>query len=52
MKKTRKNLLTSVACEMKSEDPSSAKKTKNSDHYKKLDADRIKKGLRIRIIGQ
>lgn len=37
------NLLTSVACEMKSEDPNSIHKKKNSDHYKKLDSDRVKK---------
>ena len=35
--------LTSVVCEMKSEDPTSVNKKKNSDHYKKLDGDRNKK---------
>ncbi|MBQ8292343.1 MAG: DUF2130 domain-containing protein [Bacilli bacterium] len=38
-----KKMLTSVACEMKSEDPSSVNKKKNADHYKKLDSDRKKK---------
>jgi hypothetical protein len=37
------NLLTSVACEIKSEDPNSTYKKKNSDHYDKLDKDRRKK---------
>lgn len=36
-------LLTSVVCEMKSEDPTSIHKKKNSDHYAKLDKDRKKK---------
>lgn len=36
-------LLTSVACEMKNESPTSVNKKKNSDHYKKLDKDRNKK---------
>lgn len=36
-------LLTSVACEMKNEAPNSTNKKKNSDHYNKLDKDRIKK---------
>lgn len=36
-------LLASVACEMKSEDPNSVNKKKNSDHYAKLDKDRKKK---------
>ena len=38
-----KQELTSVVCEMKSEDPTSVNKKKNSDHYKKLDSDRNKK---------
>lgn len=36
-------LLTSVACEMKNESPSSINKKKNSDHFSKLDKDRKKK---------
>jgi len=41
--KQEKEMLTSVACEMKSEDPNSTNKKKNSDHYAKLDKDRHKK---------
>lgn len=37
------HLLTSVVCEMKSEDVVSNTKKKNSDHYAKLEKDRIKK---------
>ena len=37
------DLLTSVACEVKSEDPNSSYKKKNADHYDKLDLDRQKK---------
>ncbi|MCI6015042.1 MAG: DUF2130 domain-containing protein [Coprobacillus sp.] len=40
---TDENLLTSVSCEMKNEDPLSKNKKKNEDHYKKLDSDRKKK---------
>ena len=40
---TDENLLTSVTCEMKNEDPLSKNKKKNEDHYKKLDSDRKKK---------
>ena len=38
-----KDELTSVACEMKSEDPNSVNRKTNESHYKKLDKDRIKK---------
>lgn len=41
--KLENELLTSVVCEMKSEDPNSTNKKKNSDHYAKLDKDRKKK---------
>ncbi len=41
--KLENEMLTSVACEMKSEDPNSVNKKKNSDHYAKLDKDRNKK---------
>jgi hypothetical protein len=41
--KQEKEMLTSVVCEMKSEDPNSTNKKKNSDHYAKLDKDRHKK---------
>ena len=40
---TDENLLTSVTCEMKNEDPLSKNKKKNEDYYKKLDSDRKKK---------
>ena len=48
--KLEHELITSVACEMKSEDPSSTKKTKNADHYKKLDNDRIKKNCEYALL--
>lgn len=43
-------LITSVACEMKSEDPTSNKKTRNADHYKKLDTDRTKKNCEYALL--
>lgn len=43
-------LLTSVACEMKNEDPNSTNKKKNSDHYKKLDSDRRKKNCEYALL--
>lgn len=43
-------LLTSVACEMKNEDPNSSNKKKNSDHYKKLDSDRRKKNCEYALL--
>ena len=44
------NLLTSVACEMKSEDPSSQNKKKNAEHYAKLDKDRNKKNCEYALL--
>ena len=44
------DLLTSVACEMKSEDPSSQNKKKNADHYAKLDKDRKKKNCEYALL--
>ena len=44
------DLLTSVACEMKSEDPSSLNKKKNADHYAKLDKDRKKKNCEYALL--
>ena len=41
--KLEHEMLSSVVCEMKSEDPTSVNKKKNSDHYVKLDKDRKKK---------
>lgn len=38
-----KEELTSVTCEMKSEDPNSVNRKTNESHYKKLDKDRTKK---------
>lgn len=43
-------LLTSVTCEMKSEDPSSINKKKNADHYGKLDKDRKKKNCEYALL--
>jgi hypothetical protein len=44
------DLLTSVACEMKSEDPSSQNKKKNADHFAKLDKDRKKKNCEYALL--
>lgn len=44
------DLLTSVCCEMKNESPTSKTKKKNSDHYLKLDKDRIKKGCEYALL--
>lgn len=44
------NLLTSVACEMKSEDPSSTNKLKNATHFLKLDKDRAKKNCEYALL--
>lgn len=44
------NLLTSVTCEMKNEDPTSKNKKKNEDHYKKLDQDRKKKNCEYALL--
>jgi hypothetical protein len=41
--KDEEDILTSVACEIKSEDPNSTYKKKNADHYDKLHKDRVKK---------
>ena len=43
-------VLASVCCEMKNEDPNSTNKKKNSDHYAKLDKDRIKKGCEYALL--
>lgn len=43
-------LLTSVACEMKNESPTSTSKKKNSDHYNKLDKDRKKKNCEYALL--
>jgi len=44
------DLLTSVCCEMKNESPTSKTKKKNSDHYMKLDKDRIKKNCEYALL--
>lgn len=44
------NVLASVCCEMKNEDPNSLNKKKNSDHYNKLDKDRTKKGCEYALL--
>ncbi len=43
-------LLSSVVCEMKSEGPLSDNKTKNADHFKKLDNDRAKKSCEYALL--
>lgn len=43
-------LITSVVCEMKSEDVVSNNKKKNSSHYAKLESDRIKKGCEYALL--
>lgn len=45
-----KELLTSVACEMKNESPNSKTKKKNADHYNKLDKDRKKKNCEYALL--
>ncbi|MFP4479067.1 MAG: DUF2130 domain-containing protein [Candidatus Izemoplasmatales bacterium] len=42
--------LSSVACEIKSEDPGSTHKKKNADHYEKLHKDRIKKNCKYALL--
>lgn len=42
--------LLSVCCEMKSESPETKSKTKNADHYKKLEDDRIKKNCQYALL--
>lgn len=48
--KVDNELLSSVICEMKNEDPYSKKKKKNSDFYKKLDDDRRKKNCEYALL--
>jgi len=48
--KKQEDLLTSVACEVKSEDPQSTYKKKNQDHYQKLDKDRQKKDCEYALL--
>ena len=44
------DLLTSVACEIKSENIVSTNKKKNADHYEKLDKDRVKKNCEYALL--
>lgn len=44
------DILTSVACEIKSEDPNSTYKKKNADHYDKLNKDREKKHCEFALL--
>ena len=44
------DLLTSVAIEVKSENPETINKKKNSDHYQKLDSDRQKKNCEYALL--
>ncbi|QWC00314.1 DUF2130 domain-containing protein [Mycoplasmatota bacterium] len=48
--KKENEIITSVACEIKSEDPTSAYKKKNADHYEKLHKDRIKKNCEYALL--
>ncbi len=45
-----KTELTSVACEMKNESPTSVNKKKNADHFAKLDKDRNKKNCEYALL--
>jgi len=42
--------LLSVCCEMKNESPETKNKTKNSDHYDKLEKDRVKKNCQYSLL--
>lgn len=48
--KKAEQLLSSVLCEMKNENPLSKNKKKNADHYKKLDGDRRKKNCEYALL--
>lgn len=48
--KKEDTLLTSALLDMKDKNPNSASNNKNSDHYKKLDSDRRKKGCEYAIL--
>ncbi len=49
-KKNPTDKILAVCCEMKTESPETKTKTKNSDHYKKLDQDRIKKNCQYSLL--
>ena len=48
--KNADDILLSVCCEMKNESPETKTKTKNSDHYAKLEKDRIKKNCQYSLL--
>lgn len=48
--KLDKSRLLTVVCEMKNESPDTKTKTKNSDHYKKLNDDRVKKNAQYALL--
>ena len=48
--KKEEDLLTSVAIEVKSESPETVNKKKNSDHYAKLNDDRVKKSCEYALL--
>ena len=48
--KDEKDLLTSIAIEVKSENPETVNKKKNSDHYAKLHEDRLKKNCEYALL--
>ncbi len=48
--KKEDTLLSSVLLDMKDKNPNSVSKNKNSDHYKKLDSDRRKKGCEYAVL--
>jgi len=49
-KKKDEDILTSIAIEVKSESPETVNKKKNSDHYAKLNDDRIKKSCEYALL--
>jgi len=49
-RKDEKDLLTSIAIEVKSENPETVNKKKNSDHYAKLNDDRLKKNCEYALL--
>ncbi|MGI6710886.1 MAG: DUF2130 domain-containing protein [Bacilli bacterium] len=49
-KKNPTDKILAVCCEMKTESPETKTKTKNSEHYKKLDQDRIKKNCQYALL--
>lgn len=48
--KQKEDKLLSVCCEMKNESPDTKNKSKNSDHYEKLEKDRVKKNCQYALL--